>query len=298
MLEAYLSFGGKLSISGAVVLTIVVPVHNMFGRLHNLKSWVIIKADEVEVILVHDDDSEDAQTQSELDEIKKLGENIRVIRGNYGGPGAARNAGKSLARGPWLSFADSDDFVYVSELTNLVKSFTQGDFLIVGSYEKYSLGKVQVHRVGSEIDIALELGHWRIVYPRKAIQNIFFPNFYLGEDQVFFAKVYALVPLIHFSSEIIYEYFVGIPGQLTESVNLSDLLSTRKMLMEIWSENKDRYLILVLICKLDFTILKHSFFKGTIYFVNDIVTLFTGGNRRKLFSEMMKSSYIRRKAPN
>jgi glycosyltransferase involved in cell wall biosynthesis len=62
----------------------------------------------LDIILV-DDGSTDGSLAKIQDWQRRYPEQIRVLTGSNGGPGAARNRGLELARNPWVTFCDPDD---------------------------------------------------------------------------------------------------------------------------------------------------------------------------------------------
>ena len=93
-------------------LSIIVPVYNMQKYLPECLDSLLaqdILADDYEIICIHD-----GSTDSSAEILNKYGRehaNIRVIHKENGGVSSARNLGIENARGDYLWFVDSDDFV-------------------------------------------------------------------------------------------------------------------------------------------------------------------------------------------
>ena len=95
-----------------ILLSIIVPVYNVepFLRkcVHSLEQQDLA-AEHYEVILVNDGSTDHS---GELcTELAKQYENIKVIEQENQGLSAARNAGMDVARGKYMMFVDSDDYI-------------------------------------------------------------------------------------------------------------------------------------------------------------------------------------------
>ena len=91
-------------------VSVVIPVYNVERYLPKCLNSVCGQClDEIEVICV-DDGSTDASSEI-LRAAAEKDRRIRVIKGEHRGPGAARNRGIAEARGKYLAFVDSDDWV-------------------------------------------------------------------------------------------------------------------------------------------------------------------------------------------
>ncbi len=91
-----------------MLLSVIIPVYNVAGTLKRCVDSVLAQGvDGMEVILV-DDGSTDASPQI-CDEYAEKG--VRVLHQPNGGLSEARNAGISVARGRYITFVDSDDYL-------------------------------------------------------------------------------------------------------------------------------------------------------------------------------------------
>lgn len=92
------------------LLSIIVPVYNMEKYLVRCVNSIINQQfTEFELILV-DDGSVDNSSEM-CDEFAESDPRIRVIHKQNGGLGAARNTGLDIARGKFIGFVDSDDWI-------------------------------------------------------------------------------------------------------------------------------------------------------------------------------------------
>lgn len=94
----------------APTLSIVMPVYNVAPYLPRcLESLAALKPPADEIIVVDDGSTDDCPTI--LAEFAPRLPQMRIIRQENGGLSAARNTGLDAARGKYLAFVDSDDFV-------------------------------------------------------------------------------------------------------------------------------------------------------------------------------------------
>ncbi len=91
---------------GASILSVVIPAYNNASTLPEAIASVRSQVGPRREIIVVDDGSADA-TSEVLDGL--AGPDLRVIRQENGGPGAARNTGIAAATGEWVALLDADD---------------------------------------------------------------------------------------------------------------------------------------------------------------------------------------------
>lgn len=93
-----------------MTLSIIIPVYHVERTLNRCIESVLRQGlDDIEVILV-DDGGDDACPQM-CDAWSQRDGRVRVVHQPNGGLSAARNAGIDVARGDFLTFVDSDDYV-------------------------------------------------------------------------------------------------------------------------------------------------------------------------------------------
>jgi len=119
-------------------LTVIIPAYNQagliercIGSLMDSYGRVRDRRPSIEILVIDDGSTDD--TWKICQELADRFEIVQVFRQENAGTGAARNHGKQLASGEWITFVDSDDTV-VSEyfetiLNNLDKEI---DLLVFG----------------------------------------------------------------------------------------------------------------------------------------------------------------------
>ena len=107
-------------------LSIIVPVYNVEKYLRECVDSILNQTfTDFELILV-DDGSPDNCPQI-CDAYAEQDNRVRVIHQKNGGLSAARNAGIEAARGNWLGFIDSDDFIAPDFYEKLYKAARDAD---------------------------------------------------------------------------------------------------------------------------------------------------------------------------
>lgn len=100
------------------LISVIVPIYKVQDYLDECIESIINQTySNLEVILV-DDGSPDRCPQM-CDEWAKRDSRIRVVHKKNGGLSSARNAGIDVAKGDYISFVDSDDFICQDALENL-----------------------------------------------------------------------------------------------------------------------------------------------------------------------------------
>ena len=92
------------------LISIIIPVYNIMDCLERcVDSCRNQTYSKIEILLI-DDGSTDG-TSKLCDRLKEKDERIRVFHKENGGSSSARNLGIRMARGDYLGFVDSDDFI-------------------------------------------------------------------------------------------------------------------------------------------------------------------------------------------
>jgi glycosyltransferase involved in cell wall biosynthesis len=93
-------------------LSVIVPAYNAESRIQNCVKSILnqdIPTDEYEIIIVNDGSQDN--TGIIIENLKQRTNNIIIISQPNSGVSAARNAGLKMAKGNYILFCDSDDFL-------------------------------------------------------------------------------------------------------------------------------------------------------------------------------------------
>lgn len=113
------------------MISIIIPVYNVEKYLPQCVDSILAQTyQDFEVILV-DDGSPDG-SPAICNEYAQKDARVRVIHQPNAGVSAARNNGMSVAKGDWISFVDSDDWVDSDYLANFKMEEDDADLIIQG----------------------------------------------------------------------------------------------------------------------------------------------------------------------
>lgn len=116
------------------LISIIVPVYNSEKTLHRCVDSILNQTfDDWELLLI-DDGSKDSSGDI-CDYYSSKDKRIRTFHKENGGASSARNLGLDNACGDWVTFCDSDDFVYPDWLNNYVVNISDDIDLICQSFE-------------------------------------------------------------------------------------------------------------------------------------------------------------------
>lgn len=99
------------------IVSVIVPVYNMEKHLRRCVDSILAQTFTAFEVLLIDDGSTDG-SGTICDEYAARDPRIRVFHKPNGGASSARNTGLEHARGEWVTFCDSDDYVFPCWLEN------------------------------------------------------------------------------------------------------------------------------------------------------------------------------------
>ena len=182
------------------MFSIVIPVYNAKASLERcVDSWLCQTRKDLEIILV-DDGSSDGSGELSDRLVENSDGRVRVIHQENSGVSAARNAGIRAAKGEFLLFTDSDDYVepdYLEKMAALQEN-SDADLVLCGYHHLYDgadivkvPGETHVSAMAEFRQEFLELYKksdlnmpWNKLY-RKALAGVFDTSLSLGEDLLF-----------------------------------------------------------------------------------------------------------------
>jgi len=211
------------------LLTAIVPITQMYGRLHFVRDWLeTIDPNVIEVVLIHD--IQDANTSRELTSmVTNFAEKkIRLIEGYFGSPGLARNAGIEIAKSEWIVFWDSDDTPDVDAFIEMVtKAKKAGAEIAIGGYQIVNFGESQKNPSATILpalgdwgsNIPINPGIWRWAFRSHLFRNLRFESFGMGEDQALLICIEPLLRNLFIFERCVYHYSINQESRLTSNKN-------------------------------------------------------------------------------
>ena len=177
-------------------ISIIVPVYKVEPYLRKCIDSILNQTfKDFELILV--DDGSPDNCGKICDEYAKKDERIIVIHKDNGGVSMARNAALNIAKGDYIGFVDSDDYIesyMYEELYNKCK-LEEADISIIGTREINEKGKMVYEYIPNVINFSeiLKRAHpWNKLFDRKLFfdNNLFFSQDKYYEDLELIPKLF------------------------------------------------------------------------------------------------------------
>ena len=200
-------------------ISIIVPVYNVRVYLPKcIDSILKQNYNQLEIILV-DDGSTDGSGEL-CDKYTTKDSRVKVIHQRNGGAACARNAGLRIAKGEYLSFVDSDDFLVEGAYSYMIEQLEKykADVIQCGFrnvYYNYSIDCVALDYITefSRVDYLRRFTTdwtcgllWDKLYRRKIFDGIEFEEGHKIDDEYFTYQGIMNAKRIIYSPEIIYNY--------------------------------------------------------------------------------------------
>lgn len=156
------------------MISIVIPVYNVEKYLPQCVDSILSQTyKDFEVILV-DDGSPDG-SPAICDEYALRDSRIRVVHQENAGVSVARNHGMEQARGEWITFIDSDDWVTPNYLTNFQLDNSEGIDLVIQGLEYYNHRNGNFFNSWSFNAVVLEKKNFRLGFAENRLMKVGFP---------------------------------------------------------------------------------------------------------------------------
>lgn len=178
------------------LISIIVPVYNVQEYLKNCINSILNQSyKNIEIILV--DDGSTDESSSICDLYVKKDNRIKVIHKENGGLSDARNVGIKSARGKYITFVDSDDYLDENYVKALYILITENNSDIACSRMKKTdslndkiINKNEKINIYNSIDAIKEILYQRNIdnsapsklFKKDLFENILFPVGYAFED--------------------------------------------------------------------------------------------------------------------
>lgn len=232
-----------------MLLSIIVPVYQVEKYLKTcIKSMLDCHGFSYEIILVVKPSSDKSEHIAN-DIQKEYSDRVRVVTQDGDGLSNARNVGLRYAKGEYVVFFDSDDYIDAAAFSDLMKSLENrmlvdaviSDYYIVGNSDNIS----QVDTIEGE-DLIYDNGYLEVFLKKRrnywnAWQYVLRRNFLLENKLLFLEGVYS--EDIEFATGVIltakkfafygkpyYYYRIGREGSLANKVTLKHVVDLMDML--------------------------------------------------------------------
>lgn len=195
------------------MVSVIVPVYNVEGYVGRCIESIIGQTYTDWELLLIDDGSTD-RSGMVCDSHAANDIRIRVIHTTNSGVSAARNRGLDEARGEWVAFVDSDDYVTPTYLSDMIEKAGDADIVVSGWKQGY------ISRAFPNISIVK--ADYLEIFTNKAFMNIcgklikqdaivkagakFEEKVKWAEDSIFFIKVLLQTLKVSLISAVNYHY--------------------------------------------------------------------------------------------
>ena len=180
------------------MISVVIPIYNVEKYLKKCIESVINQTyKNLEIILVNDGSTDNSKNI--IDEYSLIDNRIKVINKKNGGLSDARNVGIEIAKGDYIAFLDSDDWIELNMYEKLYSYIKQENADIVQcSYQEVYNEEVNNQKIKEEIklisgkDSLYNLSGenhgktvvvWNKIYKRELFNDIRFPKGKYHEDE-------------------------------------------------------------------------------------------------------------------
>lgn len=248
-----------------VLFSIIIPIYKVEEYIDRCVESVLNQnLDNIEIILV--DDGSPDRCPEICDNYALKDSRIKVIHKKNGGLSDARNAGIEIAKGKYIVFVDSDDYITENSLEK-ISPFTKDEPDIIVCDGKTIGGNYNLKHLDEFKEISMNgedflyylmtngnmiITAWCNIYKKDFLNDYYFRFKYgiLHEDEEFTPRVFLKAKSVVYSGVDFYRYIIrenSITTQKDRRKNLNDLYDTLCELKQIYPSISDEKLRIRLI---------------------------------------------------
>lgn len=237
-------------------ISVIIPVYRVEKTIERCVESVLRQDfDKWEIILV--DDGSDDSSSLICDRYSDADKRITTIHQNNQGLGAARNTGIEMAKGKYIMFIDSDDYLgegVMSKLVRLMDNDNSLDMLEFNFCRHRANGKLEYSNLKPETfsdttqyffksKAYLHSYAWNKIYRREVFSEVRFTTDKKFEDIFTLTRILDVCRKISIKNVGYYHYIdnpQGITAKADSGIGFIDLLEGNTLLMERYKWAKPR----------------------------------------------------------
>lgn len=237
------------------MISVIIPVYNVEKYLNECLDSVVNQTfSDIEIICVNDGSTDGSL--SVLKEYSSHDSRLKIISQENRGLSAARNAGLKVAKGNYIYFLDSDDYIELDALQELYTQVTEKDLDMLlfktccfddNSKEKFKENYFEMNFLNDLIngevfnykdidqrvyDLAVTMGS--TFFKHELISGFVFPEGLIFEDNPFFIEAILNAKKVFFLEKYLYHKrerkdSITVDG----SRNFSDIIKIRNIIIDL-----------------------------------------------------------------
>lgn len=233
------------------MVSVIIPIYNVAPYLGRCVESVLNQTfTDLEILLI--DDGSTDQCPVLCDAWANRDERIVVVHQQNAGLSAARNAGIDIARGEYLVFVDSDDWIHPKYVDTLQHDMERLQCKMAIGEKKRCREVVEYEKL-DELAVAIPMSEaiprmlrgewisaWAKMYHRSLFDDVRFPVGRNNEDYAILIYLFEKCEQVCYTKNVVYYYFVR-EGSITRS-SLNDHSFDEVMNgKEVWEYCKKKY---------------------------------------------------------
>lgn len=232
----------------SVKLSIIIPIYNAEKFLKKCLESILSNEinQQIEIILLNDG-SVDQSENICLEYLEKFPTVIKYKYKQNTGCSDTRNMGIFMAKGEYISFLDSDDFIDAENYFKLLTLIENEDIIVFGT-KNISLNDKIDFKLNDKINLKSFIQETHLFaspvnkfYKRELLikNKIKFPiKSHCGEDLAFNIKLYPYLKTIKFFKECPYIYILHGENSIYSIQKKKDIFNTFIDIIEFYNKNK------------------------------------------------------------